>query len=295
MKLMLGAVIASSVALSACTTTKQFADVGFHPPAGDYKLIVMRPDISVGLLTAGGSIEHRDDWTDQALANILTALTAQQGGHGGTVKVATTREEAGDPRVVADLDRLHDAVGKSIRVHKYSPLKLPTKTGKFDWTLGDSAVAFGASSGYDYALFLHAEDSFSSSGRVALQAVEFMGCMVGVCYLSPGGQQAAFASLVDLHTGQIVWFNQLASNVGDMRTPDGADKVVANLLDRMRPGSDVRAKAKKRPDHDDAVPPRLRRRGRRLRAVRRHGSGGAGRSGVDAAVDRIVVPTGRRR
>lgn len=238
--------VAALVALSACTSTKQFADIGFRPPEGSYKLIVMRPDISVGLLTAGGSVEHRDDWTDKARDNILHALEVQQSGRGGVVKIAATRDEAGgDPQAVADLDRLHAAVGLAIKTHKYAGLKLPTKTDKFDWTLGDTAVAYGRTSGYDYALFLHAEDSFSSTGRVALQAVEFMGCMVGVCILSPGGQQAAFVSLVDLHTGQIVWYNALASSVGDMRTPDGADKVVTGLLAKMRPGSDIRARAKK--------------------------------------------------
>ena len=238
--------VVAAIGLSACTSTKQFADIGFRPPEGSYKLIVMRPDISIGLLTAGGSVEHRDDWTDTARGNIMQALTTQQVGRGGVVKIVATREDIGiDVTTVADLDRLHEVVGQSIRVHKYIGLKLPTKTDKFDWTLGEPAVAFGQASGYDYALFLHAEDSFSSTGRVALQAVELMGCMVGVCYLSPGGQQAAFASLVDLHTGKVVWFNALASSVGDMRTPDGADKLVANLLAKMRPGSEVRSKAKK--------------------------------------------------
>jgi hypothetical protein len=209
-------------------------------------MIVMRPDISVGLLTAGGTVENRDDWTETARANILRSPEAQQAGHGGSVKIAATREATGaDPRAVADLDRLHEAVGASIRLHKYTALKLPTKAAKFDWTLGESAVAFGQTTGYDYALFLHASDSFASTGRVALQAVAFMGCMVGVCIMPAGGQQAAFVSLVDLHTGQIVWFNQRGSSVGDMRTPDGADKVVAGLLEKMKPGSEIRAKAKK--------------------------------------------------
>lgn len=71
-----------------------------------------------------------------------------------------------------------------------------------------------------------------------------MGCMVGVCIMPGGGQQAAFVSLVDLHTGQIVWYNYLASTVGDIRTQDGADKVVHDLLDKMKAGSEIRAKAK---------------------------------------------------
>lgn len=246
MKFGFAAPLALAVALTACSSTKQFADIGFKPPEGSYKLIVMRPDVSVGLLTAGGAVEVRDDWTNQARVNILRSLTAQQAGRGGSLKIATTREDAGgDPRAVADLDRLHGAVGATIKTHKYAGLKLPTKKDKFDWSLGQQAVAYGQSSGYDYALFVHATDSFASTGRVALQAVAFMGCMVGVCIMPSGGQQAAFASLVDLRTGQVVWYNALASSVGDIRTPEGADKMVAGLLDKMKPGSDLRAKAKK--------------------------------------------------
>lgn len=241
MKFAYGAVIASSLALAACTTTKQFADIGFQPPEGSYKLVVMRPDVSVGLLTAGGSIEPREDWTNQARENIVRALHAQQATRGGTVKIASTRGEAGgDPATIADLERLHQAVGNSIKLHKYAGLQLPTKKNQFDWTLGQAAVEYGRATGYDYALFLHAEDSFASTGRVALQAVGFLGCMVGVCMMPSGGRQAAFASLVDLRTGKVVWFNALASGSGDIRTQEGAADVVDKLLDRMKPGREAK-------------------------------------------------------
>jgi hypothetical protein len=238
-----GALIASTIMLAGCSSTKQVADLGFRPPEGNYRLIVMRPDVSVGLLTAGGITEPRDDWTEAARTNVLHAIATRQAGHGGVTTVAATRAEAGgDPIALAELDRLHTAVGQTIQAHKYTPLTLPTKAGTFDWTLGEPAVAYGKATGYDYALFFHARDSFSSSGRVALQALGFMGCMVGVCIVAPGGQQAAFASLVDLHTGRIVWFNQRTSTVGDMRTADGADKVVAGLLDKMKTGASLQGK-----------------------------------------------------
>ena len=38
----------------------------FEPPQGDYKLLVLRPDVTVGALTTGGMVEPRADWTDQA-------------------------------------------------------------------------------------------------------------------------------------------------------------------------------------------------------------------------------------
>jgi hypothetical protein len=236
-----GALVASALALSACTQTRQFSDIGFRPPEGRYRLLVMRPDVSVGLLTAGGQVEPRADWTTTARTHLLAALEAQQGGHGGAVKVAGDQDDLGiDPDALADLEHLHRAVGTAIRVHKYGGLALPTKQGRFDWTLGETAVRFGVATRYDYALFLHAEDSFSSSGPVALQAVSLLGCAVGVCMMPHGGQQAAFASLVDLKTGKVVWFNTLSSSVGDIRTPEGAGKMIEQLLARMKPAAPIR-------------------------------------------------------
>lgn len=224
--------------VSACTTTRQVADSDFRPPSGNYRLLVMQPDITVGVLTAGGAFEAREDWTQQARDHVIQALVAQQGKRGGTTKVATTREDTGaDPALVNDLVWLHNSVGQTIKVHKYSPLQLPTKRDRFDWTLGSSAVDFGKTAQYDYALFLHAQDSFSSGGRVALQIAGMLSCGFGVCVMPGGGVQAAFASLVDLRTGRIVWFNTLASTVGDIRTPEGATKMVSALLEDMEPGA----------------------------------------------------------
>lgn len=223
--------------LAGCTNTKQFADLGFRPPAGDYKLVVMRPDVHVGSLTTGGLFEQREEWTEAARHNLIAALKAQQAGRGGHTLIAATRVEAGgDPAAVADLDRLHEAVGGSIKLHKYLGANLPTKKDRFDWTLGEDAVAYGHATGYDYALFLYAQDSFASGGRVALQVLGMAGCIVGACVAVSGGQQAAYASLIDLKTGRVVWFNALASSAGDIRTPEGAAKMIDKLLDQMKPG-----------------------------------------------------------
>jgi hypothetical protein len=195
----------------------------------------MRPDIAVSLLTAGGTLEPREDWTNTAREHVLHAVRKQQLAKGGTTRIATTREEAGGtPEVVLELERLHEAVGQSIQLHKYVPYaSLPTKKDTFDWTLGDLAVSYGQSSGFDYALFLFARDSFASGGRAAVQALGFLGCVVGVCMIPSGGIQQGFASLVDLKTGKVVWFNYLVSEVGDIRTAQGADAMVKKLLSSM--------------------------------------------------------------
>src|SRR5436190_3357047 len=75
--------LVASVALGACVQTQQYADVEFTPPQGDYKLLVLRPDVTVSSLTTGGLDEPRADWTDQARKAIIDALKAQQAARGG--------------------------------------------------------------------------------------------------------------------------------------------------------------------------------------------------------------------
>jgi hypothetical protein len=68
---------------------------------------------------------------------------------------------------------------------------------------------------------------------MAVQAVGVLGCIVGVCYLPNGGSQQAFASLVNLKTGEVTWFNLVQSATGDIRTAAGAEKLVTKLLASM--------------------------------------------------------------
>lgn len=244
--------VGCAVTLSACVQTKQYADVEFAPPQGDYKLLVMRPDVSVGSVTTGGMVEPRADWTETSRTNLLNALRAQQAGRGGDVLILEKRDGLAamgvDADAVAELERLHYAVGSAIAIHRYSGAYLPTKRGRgLDWTLGADAVTLGRKTGYDYALFLHAEDSFASTGRVALQVLGAAGCVVGFCAPNiGGGGQFAYASLVDLRTGEVVWFNVLQAgtqiagiNMGDIRKPEGAAQMVDRLLNRMKPGRNV--------------------------------------------------------
>ena len=87
----LALVLALSVSASACVQMKQYADVQFTPPQGDYKLLVLRPDVTVGSLTTGGMVEPRADWIDQARASITAAIKAQQGTRGGKVTFVERR------------------------------------------------------------------------------------------------------------------------------------------------------------------------------------------------------------
>jgi len=244
----LGLILAAALSLSACVQTRQYADVEFQPPQGDYDMIVMRPNVQVGLINTGGTVEQRADWTETARAHVLAELRTQQATRGGRTLILERREDApGFPAErLADLERLFNAVGSSIVLHRYLRFHLPTKRRQgLDWTLGEEAIAFGRATNMDYALFLNAQDAYASDSRIAVQILGIAGCLIGFC--APqigGGSQQAYAALVDLRTGEVVWFNFLQSQIGDIRTREGAARMVERLLGRMQPGRAVRARAK---------------------------------------------------
>jgi hypothetical protein len=105
-------------------------------------------------------------------------------------------------------------------------LKLPAKAGRFDWSLGPGVSEIGRDSGADYALFVFYRDYQASGGRVAMSI--FAAALTGVV-LSTGGQ-GGFASLVDLKSGNVVWYNKVDVGTGDLRNPKGASAVVAQLV-----------------------------------------------------------------
>lgn len=84
-----------------------------------------------------------------------------------------------------------------------------------------------AATGADHALFVWIRDSYTSAGRVAVQVLA--AALPGVAI--PGGVQTGFASVVDLSTGDIVWFNRIQRPQGDLRTAEAAAETARTLLE----------------------------------------------------------------
>ena len=222
----MGALLFSAL-LAACTQTDSFTPrEAFRHPPGTARVLLMPPDIELYELLASGLQEPRAEWTEAARANVASAIAdLLRPQHAEILPYARPVADAAAERRHTQLIKLHDAVGYSILVYQYGGNDLPGKRGNFDWTLGSGVGLLRQESGADYALFVFMRDSYSSGGRKAL--------MVGLALLGigvSGGTQVGFASLVDLKTGNIVWFNRLISNIGDLRTPEPAHDAVKQLL-----------------------------------------------------------------
>lgn len=210
---------------AACTTTRQqFADRDAPKPAAGARILLVDPDVQLSVLTIAGMKEPRADWTKSAQANLETAVqnALRQRSHQFRELDPSTVQEGR----AGQLLRLHEAVGLSIISFNYGAVKLPTKKNTFNWTLGEGARTLGQQYDADYALFTYGRGSYSSGGRkVAMVGMALLGA-----HLPMGGQQA-FASLVDLKTGRVIWFNVgNAAPSADMRTPEGAQELVAAMM-----------------------------------------------------------------
>ncbi len=226
------ALLLIGVIAAGCAQTKSFfVSDGIQPLTSEVRVVLMPPDIELYVLTASGMLEPKAEWTAKARLHVIDALKEELRAKNVQLLLHQTPTDMPSQNYEQiQLLKLHEAVGRTILKHKYiSQFALPTKKDKFDWTLGEGATVLREESDAQYGLFIQLRDSYTSTGRAV--AIFLAAALFGVGI--PGGQQVGFASLVDLHNGDILWFNRLISGTGDLRTPEPARKAVKQLLTEL--------------------------------------------------------------
>jgi hypothetical protein len=194
---------------------------GFESLPKGAKVAIMPTDIELFSISGGGVLEPKADWTEAASKYFKDALVQKKRSLGLTA-VELAEKDADD---ASEVNSLHGAIARSIGLHHFGALKLPTKDGKLDWSMGESVQPIKTATGADYALFSWVRDSYASAERkAAMIGLALLGVGIG------GGMQIGYASLVDLNSGRVVWFNQLVRPSGDLREPEKAAETLNALL-----------------------------------------------------------------
>ena len=216
--------------LTGCAATTFKTRPNIAPLKDTKKILLMPMDIKLSTLTAGAVLKPEAEWTANAYKHVEKAIKEQADQIGFhllcQMDIEKTVLSAEEEQTRIQLIKLYEAVGHSILLHEYTqPFKLPTKNNAFDWSLGPGAKFLKEKYGVDHALFIYLRDSYASGGRVAV-AIVAAAFGVGI----PLGQQIGFASLIDLETGEVAYFNRLLRGAGDLRTQEAATKSVELLL-----------------------------------------------------------------
>jgi hypothetical protein len=214
----IGAVMTACVSSSVNTTSNSH-----EAPKSGAQILLIQPDVELSLITASGLREPRADWSKQAQELIVAEIEQNFSGNDHVLRQHTLNT---DDAHEVQLIKLHEAVGNTILLHRFFNQPLPSKKDKFDWSLGPGVATLADNYDADYALFIFARGAYASAARQATALVlAVAGVGVGT------GDQAAFASLVNLKTGDIVWFNVTVTGSGvDMRKSSGAETVVKGLM-----------------------------------------------------------------
>lgn len=209
--------------LSGCVMSSNVQQIDRLDSVGENpRIVMMPPDVKYYLLTASGVPEPNVEWTTAARENFQVAMTDYAASIGTELEFIS-QDSLSENEI--RYESLHSAVGSSLLNHHFGMMKLPSKNGKFDWSLGPEIASIGANHDADYALFVYYRDYQASGGRVALAV---LAAAVGGAVAT--GSEHGFASLVDLKTGDIVWFNVVNAGAGELRNKDSAATAVRALF-----------------------------------------------------------------
>jgi hypothetical protein len=197
---------------------------------GDARIVMFPASVEVYEIGAGGPV-LKQDWTETAREHVRRVLERELAQRKITV-VPYQEPEPGERRLQhIQIVKVHGLVGQAILRHSYGGeiTRLPNKAGRFDWSLGPGASALREDHGdADYALFVSFAEGHSSGGRVAMNVA---GAILGGQIVT--GRQTGLASLVDLKTGDVVWFHRNVESDGDLRTESDAAKAVKRLFKEL--------------------------------------------------------------
>lgn len=192
------------------------------------KILLFRPAVWVGEQSTGGVKEPNADWTQQARDLLGKELSQRRGDFLNDV-IDEPDFYGESAALVAEHRSLFKSVAGSVITYQFfAGNRLPTRKNKpFEWTLGGEMKGISEQTGARYGLFILIEDQYGSVGRKVFQ---FLAAgLVGVSVQS--GVHMGYAGLVDLQTGDLVWLNADGAMGGDVRTPDGMQKRVSQLLE----------------------------------------------------------------
>ncbi len=219
-----------TLSVTGCATTQIVRQIDrLESTAENPRILLMTPDIKYYLVTTSGLPEPHADWTEAARRNFSSAFAVFADARG--IDLASMDDEINLSDQEIRYRKLHGAVGQTILNNHFGMQTLPSKNEEFDWSLGPDIQGIGEKYEADYGLFVFYRDYQASGGRVFFS---ILAAAAGVGVST--GWEGGFASMVDLKTGDIVWFNMVQVGSGELRYADSAAMTVEKLFEDMPAG-----------------------------------------------------------
>jgi hypothetical protein len=201
---------------------------------------LLPPKVAVYKITAGGVEEEVYEWTESARRLLAAELEREIRERGRlqfvpypqpTVEDAIPGGAAPGWTPLEENWALFEAVATAVFRHTYDQKQLfAPKQKNFDYTLGADAATLVEGIGADAFLIVVATDYVETAGRTTLIV---LGALASVAAGAPVGPAmsptSVILALVEARTGDILWFNQVASRA-NLRDPESDAKLVDAVM-----------------------------------------------------------------
>ena len=196
------------------------------------KMLMLPADIRVHEISAGGVVEKVDEWTINASNHAMKSVREIAGSKSlFELKEAPALAEA-EKQVLDQHLALYELVAGSADFSKSGPLAPWRERAKnFDYTLGPGLRELAERSDLDAAVIVIGSDYISSTGRKATMALGILAAaFTGVALVPVGGTAYVSVGVVDLRTGNLLWFATSRGQNNDLRQEQQVHAVLEKLF-----------------------------------------------------------------
>lgn len=182
------------------------------------RVLLLPAEVRVHEISAGGVIEKVDAWSEEASAHVLADLRARTASGQPFQLVEAPTLNAVDKANLDQHAALYEVVAGTALMAKSGHQVWRERAKEFDYTIGPGLKALAEEAAIDAALITIGTDYISSSGR---KAAMVMGAIVsvlsGVIVMPAGGVAFLSVGIVDLRTGDLLWFDTARSESVSLR------------------------------------------------------------------------------
>ena len=242
---LVGAVLIAGCATQNTSVNKSLSRQSDRPLPR--RILLAQPDIRVHEISTGGVVEKVDEWSNKASDEAAKSLEA--------LAQSTKMFELVPPSKLSDAQRatleqygaLYVLVAGSASLAQRSPFPAwKDRAADFDYTLGPGLAGVADKERLDAVVFVVGTDHISSAGRKAAMVVGVLAAaFTGVMIVPNSVPGFLTAGVVDMHTGDVLWFStETSGGSDDLRDPAVVKTAIDDLF-KTYPGAVQSANAKK--------------------------------------------------
>lgn len=217
------------LALAGCSRGFVHKDLASANTQGPRKVLVAQPDVRLYELGLGLVPERVVAWENQAAADIVAAADKIGREENLFSAVPMPKLDAAQQKSLEQHRALFATMARTLfemKIKKESAWS--HKRDAFDYTLGPGMASLREATGADVVMFFLAEDKITSSTRKVLDAAVLV---MSLGMNSPASLPSSFTiGLVDLRTGNLLWYNDGMSQIRSLNTSSGVEHAMRTVL-----------------------------------------------------------------